>query len=119
MTTIDLTPETAQVDDGATLNFYSDSQAFTIIDVLRNGRQIVIQRDNAVRSNQDEDSFAPGGFAGHTSHGRNGQQWDITRNTDGHTFKANWSAKYNRFFVGGPKAQSVTAGRYERYDYNF
>lgn len=118
MTQPALTPETAKILDGVTLNYYSDSHAGTIIEVLRNGRQITIQRDSAVRSNQTEDNFATGGFAGHVSHPK-GQLWDITRNLDGATFKANWSAKYNRFYVGGPKGTSVTAGRYESYDYNF
>ena len=118
MTQTTLTPETAQVDDGVTLNCYSDSQSFTIVCVARGGRQIVIQRDNAVRSNQNDDTFSPGGFAGHTESPK-GQLWDISPNPEGMTIKANWSAKRNRFFVGGPKGRSVTAGRYERYDYNF
>lgn len=113
-----LTPDTAQVGDGATMHYWSDSQAATIVEVLRNGRQIVVQRDKAVRSNQEDDQFAAGGFAGHTSHPQ-GQKWDITRDEDGVTFTANWSAKRNGFFIGGPKGRPVTAGRYERYDYNF
>jgi hypothetical protein len=119
MTDTALTPDTAQVGDGATRNGWSDRQSYTIVDVLRNGKQIVLQRDNAVRSNQEDDSFSPGGFAGHVSHGRGGQQWLITPDTDAGTIKANWSAKRNRFFVGGPKGNSVTAGRHEFYDYNF
>ena len=118
MTDTALTPDTAQVGDGATYNMYSDRQSFTIIDVLRNGRQIVIQRDNAVRSNKEDDTFSPGGFAGHTESPK-GQIYDITPDSDGTTLKANWSAKRNRFFVGGPKGTSVTAGRHEHYDYNF
>ena len=49
-----LTPQTAKVNDGVTLNCYSDSQSHTIVGIARNGRQITIQRDSAVRSNQTE-----------------------------------------------------------------
>ena len=87
MTKQALTPETAQVDDGVTLNCYSDSQSFTIVGVARGGRQIVIQRDNAVRSNQSDDTFSPGGFAGHTESPK-GQLWDITPDPDGFTTMA-------------------------------
>lgn len=115
---ITLTPDTAQVGDGATYNMWSDRQAFTIIAVKRNGLQIWIQRDKAVRTNQDKDTFSPGGFAGHTSNPE-GQKWDITPDEDGVVLKANWSAKRNRFFVSGPKGTPITAGRHEHYDYNF
>jgi hypothetical protein len=118
MTQNALTPDTAQVGDGTSVHMFSDSQSFTIVDVLRNGRQIVLQRDSAVRSNQSDDTFSPGGFAGHTESPK-GQLWDITPDPDGATVKANWSAKRDRFFVGGPKGRPVTAGSYERYDYNF
>jgi hypothetical protein len=118
MTQTTLTPDNAQVGDGVTKHMYSDSQSYTIIEVLRNGRQIVIQRDNAVRSNQADDTFSPGGFAGHTESPK-GQLWDITPDPDGGTVKANWSAKRNSFRVGGSKGSPVSAGRYEHYDYNF
>jgi len=113
-----LNPENVEAGEGVTLNCWSDSQSHTLIEVLRNGKQIVIQRDSAVRSNQDQDTFSPGGFAGHIET-PGGQKWTITPDGNGSTFTANWSAKRNRFFVGGPKGLSVTAGRYEHYDYNF
>lgn len=112
------TPETVAVGDGASVSFWSDVQSHTVIEVRRNGRQIVLQRDNAVRSNKEDDVFYPGGFAGHTVSPK-GQQWDITPNPEGATRVANWSPKRNRFMVGGSKGLAVNAGRYERYDYNF
>ena len=119
---ITLTPETAAVGEGVTKNMYSDRQAYTIIEVKRNGRQIIMQRDKATRTNREDDVFSPGGFVGHTST-PNGQQWAYERDTEGTIVKANWSAKWNRFFVGGAPASgrgtSVTMGRHEHYDYNF
>jgi hypothetical protein len=97
---------------------WSDSHSHTIVGIARNGRQLLLQRDTAVRSNQNDDTFSAGGFAGHTESPK-GQKWDITPDPDGATFKANWSAKRNRFFVGGPKGRPVTAGSFEKYDYNF
>ena len=121
MTSTKLTPETAAVGTGVTKNMYSDRQAFTIIEVLRNGKQIVIQRDIATRTNKDKDEFAPGGFVGHISNPE-GQKWAYEQDENGGTLKANWSAKYNRFYIGGAqngRGTSVTMGRHEHYDYNF
>lgn len=118
MTENKLTPETAEAGIGVTMNMYSDRHAGTIIEVRRNGKQIVIQRDKAERTNRDDDTFSPGGFVGHTESPR-GQQWAYERNTDGAVMTANWSAKYSRFFIGGAQSVSVTMGRHEHFDYNF
>ena len=122
MTSTKLTPETAAVGTGVTKNMYSDRQAYTIIDVKRNGKQIVIQRDIAERTNRHEDEFTPGGFVGHT-YSPKGQKYEYTQDPNGTITTANWSAKWNRFFVGGAPATgrgtSVTMGRNEHYDYNF
>jgi hypothetical protein len=112
------TPQTIKVGDGAAVHYWSDTQSHTVIEVRRNGRQIVLQRDKAVRTNRDQDTFSPGGFVGHTET-PGGQKWELTPDTDGATKVANWSAKRERFMVGGPKGLGVSAGRYERYDYNF
>ena len=113
-----VTPDTAQIGDGASVHLWTDSHSYTIVDIARGGLQIVLQRDAAVRSNKAMDTFISGGFAGHTESPQ-GQKWEITQNSDGSIVKANWSAKRNHFFVGGSKGQPVTAGRYEYYDYNF
>ncbi len=118
-TTSDLTPSTATAGEGATVHGWSDSHAHTILEVRRNGKQIVLQRDKATRTNRSEDDFAAGGFLGHTSHGPNGQQWAYETDADGSTVTANWSEKRQRFCVGGPKGSTVSAGRREHYDYNF
>lgn len=118
MTTTPLTPQTAKVGDGVTLNYWTDRKAYTIVEVKRNGRQIVIQQDTATRTNKEDDIFHPGGFVGHTET-PGGQKWTYERNPEGGLRTANWSAKYNRFKVGGNKGLTVTAGRHEHYDYNF
>lgn len=113
-----LAPQTAKVGDGVTQNWYSDRTASTIIEVKRNGKQIVIQRDKATRTNKEDDTFSPGGFVGHTESPK-GQQWAYEQDEDGAVTTANWSEKRQRFCVGGPKGNTVTGGRNEHYDYNF
>jgi hypothetical protein len=113
-----LTPETATVGDGATKHLYSDSHAHTIVEVNRNGKQIVLQRDKATRTNRDKDTFEAGGFFGHTEN-PDGQKWAYERDESAEKIVANWSAKKRAFFVGGPTGMKVTTGRHEHYDYNF
>ena len=121
-TTTTLNPDTAAAGMGVTMNMWTDRQAYTIIEVKRNGKQIVIQRDIAVRTNKEDDVFKPGGFVGRI-YNPNGQQWTYERDLDGTITTANWSAKWDRFFVGGAPSSgqgtSVTMGRNEHYDYNF
>lgn len=114
-----LTPDTAQIGDGASVHLWTDSNSYTIVDIARGGLQIVLQRDDAVRTNQKDDTFTPGGFAGYVQHSVKGQQWEIKPDADGGIVKANWSPKHGYYFVGGANGQTVTAGRYEHYDYNF
>ena len=64
---------TPRVGDGASYRLWSDRYACTVIEVRRNGRELVLQRDqatllNGVRSGeQDALHFEPGGFCGHVS----------------------------------------------------
>lgn len=113
-----LTPDTANIGDGATVHYWSDSSAATIIDVKRNGKQIVLQFDRATRANSDDDVVHVGGFAAHREH-PNGQKWNLERDPDGEICEANWSEKRQRFCVGGAKGNPVSAGRRHFYDYNF
>lgn len=113
-----LTPQTATVGEGATENCWSDRHAYTIIEVRRNGKQLVLQRDIAKRTNRDADTFAPGGFLGHTTSPK-GQGWSYEQDPEGHTVTANWSEKRQRFCIGGAKGATVSPGRHEHYDYNF
>lgn len=41
--------EDVKVGDGATINFYSDRHAATVIDVSKNGRVVTVQIDKATR----------------------------------------------------------------------
>jgi hypothetical protein len=113
-----LTPESVEVGMGATVSLWSDAYAYTIIEVKRNGKQIVMQRDKATRINREKDTFEPGGFFGHTEN-PDGQKWEYEPNPHGNTAVANWSEKRKRFYVSGPQGNPVSSGRHEHYDYNF
>lgn len=110
-------PQTFEVGDGVTVHGWSDSQAYTVIAVSASGRTITIQRDKATRENRDEDTFAAGGFMGHTSHGPNGQVWSYERDPEGAICKAT-RRRDGKWRVSHSTA-TVTAGRHEFYDYNF
>jgi hypothetical protein len=107
---------TPAVGDGITVHGWSDSHAYTVVRVRPSG--FTARRDKATRVNRDEDSFAPGGFAGHTSHGPNGQQWSYERDPDGAELKIT-RRKDGTWRPVGAGTKPVSEGRREYYDYNF
>jgi len=104
------------VGDGITVHRWSDSQAFTVISVT--AKSFVAQRDKATRTNKAEDSFSPGGFLGHTSHGTNGQQWSYEADSEGATERISLR-KDGTWRPAGQGTRPVSEGRHEYYDYNF
>jgi len=113
-----LSPGLVSVGDGVTICHYSDRDACTIIEVKKNGKQLIVQHDTAIRDPGWKPDFHPGGFCGHTSN-NSSQRWLTTRNPSGTTKTANWSEKRQRYFVGGVKGSKVGPGRHHFYDYNF
>lgn len=118
-------PPTFEVGDGATLCLYTDRYACTVVAVSPNGKTITLRRDKATLLNGFESGepdalvFSPGGFMGHTS---GVQRYSYEPNPDGQEFKA--SLRKNGQWVRCGHATTspgnrVTAGRHERYDYNF
>lgn len=107
------------VGDGITVVGWSDRRAHTVVELIGT-TAFIAQRDKATRTNRDEDSFSPGGFMGHTSHGPNGQQWSYEADQNGATIKVTRRKDGLWRPVGTSKHSSpVQYGRYEHYDYNF
>jgi hypothetical protein len=99
------------IGEGATLHFYTDAHAYTIISVSKSGQSFKMQRDKAVRLNDPE--FIPGGFAGHCTN-NNSIRYNYEKDEKGYALtvrrcKRNWSTNKQR----------VSMGRSEHYDYNF
>lgn len=102
-----------KVGDGITLNYYSDSHAYTIIS--RTNKTITIQRDKATLNKNFKPEFIPGGFAGRCIN-QEEQTYTYERDEEGRTLTLRWSNKYGRFVC---KEARVSNGRHEFYDYNF
>jgi hypothetical protein len=121
-----------RVGMGATWHGYSDSHACTIIEVRRNGKEIVVREDTATLLNgagsdaPDALHFSPGGFCGHTS---GTQRWAYTANPEGHVKRYSRRTQTYRgrtvvsWVLVGQKARGgerCTIGhRSHHYDFNF
>lgn len=109
-----LSPDTVRVGEGVTVSLYTDKQAHTVIAVSKTGKTITVQRDKVERLTKPE--FVAGGFAGYCTN-LHDIKYDITPDKNGATSKAYWSDRYGAYYVS--KCFRISAGRHERYDYNF
>lgn len=123
-----------EVGMGATFTMWTDRYACTIIEVRRNGREVVLQRDKATLLNgfksgePDALEFSPGGFVGHTSGTQRhnyqrdpkGERIIVTRrevkNRDGST-RIVWKRKGDP--ARRPGGYAKLGIRVEHYDYNY
>jgi len=103
---------TPVVGEGATLHFYTDAHAFTIISVSKSGKSFKMQRDTATRL--DDPITIIGGFSGHTVNNRN-IRYSYEQNTDGGVIEVRMTQRGWKHRA----TQTVTSGRGEFYDYNF
>ena len=103
-----------KVGDGVTVHYYTDAEAFTVIN--RSPKTITIQRDNVKLSENFKPEFIPGGFAAHCVN-QNEQEWTYSPNPNGQILICRWSDKYKCFRT--KSKLRVTNGRHEFYDYNF
>lgn len=119
---------------GATFTVWTDRYACTVIEIRRNGREIVLQRDHATLLNgfksgePDALEFSPGGFVGHTSgtqryryeRNPNGERIVVSRrvaqNRDGST-RIVWKRKGHP--TRQPGGYAKLGMRVEHCDYNY
>ena len=108
-----------EVGDGATVHYYSDCKAFTVIEVSKSGKRIKIQNDkatllNGVNSGEpDALIMTSGGFAGHTS---GSQRYKYERDESRGILTASLRKDGNWRVTDHGK---VSSGRYEFYNFNF
>lgn len=112
-----LTPATVKVGDGATIVYWSDRHAGTVIKKTK--CSITIQRDKATLDPNFKPEFITGGFAAHCTN-QDEQTYTYEKDENGSTYTFRWSKKRNRYQQGGSD-YSIRAikGRHEFYDYNF
>lgn len=112
-----------EVGMGATVSFYSDRHAGTIVEVSKNGKRIVVQEDKATLVNHfqsgepDALQFSPGGFFGHTS----GQQrYTYEPDPTGKMYVATLRKDHRWRVRDADGGMHVHVGRRSHhYDYNF
>ena len=103
-----------QVGDGVTVNYWTDSQAYTVI--KRTAKTLTLQRDKTVLDPSFNPIFIPGGFCG-TVINQDEQCYSYEPDKDGRIRKAYWSSAKSGFYV--EKCLRCSKGRHEFYDYNF
>lgn len=92
-----------QVGDGATLVYWTDRQACTVISVSKSGKSMVIQNDTATRSDSNGMSDA--------------QSYEYAPNPNGSTHSVRLTKRGWR--VGGQRGQAVVPGRRHYHDFSF
>lgn len=105
--------ETAKVGDGATVVYWTDKHAYTII--ARTANTLTLRRCKAILDPDFKPDFIPGGFCG-TVINQHEQRYSYEEDENGHIIKAYWSEKNKCFRWDG---LYVVPGRHEFYDYNF
>jgi hypothetical protein len=111
-----------KVGDGATICYWSDREACTVIEV-KSPRCITIQRDivkllNGADSGEpDALKVTPGGFVAHTE---GVQRWECIRGPLGRKYEVTLR-KNGKWILRGDSLHGteVIAGRHEHYDYNY
>lgn len=109
-----LVPSNAKVGEGATVLFWSDRHAGTIVKVTP--KTIQIRRDKATLDPNWKPEIIPGGFAGHCIN-QSEQTYMYEEDPNGYLYKFHWSEKYQSF--GTPNNLRALKGRHEYFDYNF
>lgn len=110
----DYVRENIKVGDGATVHYWSDAEAYTVI--KRTGKTLTLRRDKATLKESFKPEFVVGGFAAHCLN-QEEQEYDYEPDPDGRIVTAYWSERRKGFYV--EKTLRVSAGRHEFYDYNF
>ena len=106
--------ENAQIGDGATVHYWTDKEAYTII--RRTPKTLTLRRCKAILSPDFKPDFIPGGFAG-TVVNQHEQCYTYEEDENGRIVKAHWSEAKHGFYVD--RCLFVSPGRHEFYDYNF
>lgn len=105
--------EKLQVGEGATVHYWTDRNAYTII--KRTKSSITMRRDKAILNPNFKPDFVAGGFFG-TVLNQDEQEYTYEEDENGRVITARWSKAKHGYYWDGLR---VTAGRHEFYDYNF
>jgi len=121
------TPHLFKVGDKATHTLHTDSKAGYIVKVSPNGKTVWFAEADAKLLNgpnsgePDALTFSPGGFVGHTS---GTQRWEVAPAPPAGDHGLKFTLRSNnRWKVSGggtyTPGNTLSAGHYPHYDYNF
>ena len=111
------------VGDRCSYSYHTDIHPATVVEVKRNGREVVVRTDNAELAEGEKPEIIVGGFAGHCTNQRE-LKYDITENPDGALVTLvlrKWRGRYVWTHKNNNPdgCQRLTAGWRKFYDYNF
>jgi hypothetical protein len=112
-----------KVGDLVTEQFYTDRTAGRVIEVCRNGKEVVMQEDFATLDPNFKPNIIPGGFAGHCVN-QNDQTYTYTPDLNGrlstHTLRTWRGIKVWTRKGDTPNGRNTLShGQRKFYDYNF
>jgi hypothetical protein len=96
--------KTPEVGDGATVVYWTDRKAATVIEVSQTGHQITVQEDTATRTDKNGMSDA--------------QSYEYTRNAEGATHEAT-RRKDGSYRLKGGDTRVLVGVRDHYYDFSF
>lgn len=105
--------ENVQVGDGATVSYWSDMEAYTVI--KKTAKTLTLRRCKATLDPNFKPDFVPGGFFGRVMNNSE-QTYTYEEDEQGRVIRAFWSDVEKRYKWQG---LYVSPGRHEFYDYNF
>lgn len=110
-----------EVGDGVTVCYWSDSSAFTVVSVAKNGKSFVMKKDDTTLDPNFKPEIIPGGFVGHCVN-QNDQSYTYTFNPNASEIKVTLR-KNGTWKQEGEKAKSgstiIVGIRSKFHDYNF
>lgn len=111
------------IGTGATIHYWSDSSACTVIGFkkLKKGRVVTVQIDKAIMKDSFKPEIIAGGFVGHCVNNHE-QEYDYEKDTEGRVFTFSLR-KNGKWVLMGSEAKSGTrlsiGFRRKFHDYNF
>lgn len=106
---------TLNTGDGATICYYSDRTACTVIRKSSSGKTVWLQVDKAHKGDWQPE-FVPGGFSGHCINNED-QTYTHEPDLNGAIYRASYR-KNGKLYVSNTN-NPVIIGRHHFHDYNF
>lgn len=98
-------------------HFYTDVEAYEVVKVI--SEQTIELRPMIAKQISAPKEFHAGGFCGHYSDNRSGQDYEYTSNPDAETFRVRYSKRNRQWQIGKYNRFVMSDAPYKFHDYNF